>query len=114
MNETLHQTSEAISLINDPAIRVLLSVLLLVIVGISFFGYKFISKLLTKVDTKEEELIEAYTLIYTDSKANLELVLAFSSKLEHHIEANHELRQDVKLLTETAHAIKMKIDELKN
>jgi len=112
MNEAVQSTTEAISLINDPAIRILLSALFLAIISVSYSGYKFIKSLMSKLEVKEKEIVDAYTLIYKDSKANLELVLAFENKLESHIQADSILRQDIRELTKTAEIIKMKLEDL--
>ena len=111
MEEALKGTTEAISLIDDPILRILISLLFFIILAITFFGYKFIKSLMSRIEAKDKEVVEAYALIYKDSKANLELVFAFERKLDEHIGKDDIIRQDIHEILKLSETIKFRLEE---
>lgn len=112
MEEAIKGTTEAISLIDDPILRILISLLFLIIVVSNYFSYKIIKSLMLKNDTKDKEVVEAYNLIYKDSKANLELVYAFENKLDSHLIRDEDIKQDVRKLLSIAETMNYRLEEL--
>ena len=110
MDDIVKGTAEKIFSLDDPLLSILLAVLFLVIIASNYTWYRFIKSLLAKLDTKEKEVLEAYTLIYKDSKANLELVFAFESKLDEHISNDNILKQDIHEILRTTESIKMRFE----
>jgi len=111
MDEIVKGTAEKIFALDDPLLSILLAVLFLIIVASNYISYKFVKSLMAKIDLKEKEVLEAYTLIYKDSKANLELVFAFESKLDDHIANDNILKQDIHEILRTTESIKMRLED---
>lgn len=123
--QLLTPATNALEQINNPILIILIVFLCIAILAMGWVIYKLyisLNKTIIKKEDgfklelkdKEEQVEEAYKTIHSESKTNLEFMLAFESKFTDHIKQDELLSADVKDILVIVNTLKTQFEFLLN